>query len=268
MIFGSVTHAPKIYVIHRKQDQERAAFIAKAYEDAKLTFAFFDATNGHGELREIAPFAHLIGDNFWSTADIKLGALACYISHYRAWLDLVESDAHYAVFAEDDSAPDMEFRSLWAAVQEQLEADDLIFINDRSASLASQKFTPAQMAVEDGILGGKMTHRAIGGDGYALTRKGAMAMIKFTESHKIKCGVDWALLGAAWNTLGVKHHNVKSHKELKLLLRDLGQRRNIIRGSIAHMPLLHIDQSFQSSIGHSSTQNISQLFEALDHIDH
>lgn len=181
-----------VFVINRACDGDRLHRFRRAARKQGVTAHRIAAIDGH---RVDAPFAAweaYLGNHFWGEPEIKPGALACYLSHLKAWEAVIASGAGHAMICEDDAELIAPADAIDAAVRSG-EGADLIFCNDRLCREGTTSPLPLEQALA------RMIARAPGADCYLISRRGAEAMIQRTRETRIICGVDWALV---WAGLG------------------------------------------------------------------
>ncbi len=250
-------HSFPVYVIHRQNDEVRANWVTDQYKKQGIAFEFINALDGHGDISVFAPYSSLIGTHFWGESWIKPGALACYISHMRAWEKLLESNHKFALIAEDDSAPrsSIETLPIDEIVNQEL---DIVFMNDRLSSLASEPISKLEPDGFNRLFNQGFSKRAPGGDGYFLTRTGAQKLRDFTQKQKIVCGIDWAILFSCFDGRNRKHKDIKSIPELKKLWKLSGAMAPTLNGGALKNPFF-INESFPSTLVHKEKIEIEQL---------
>ena len=238
-----------ILVINCAADTDRRTQFIQTSKGANVTVInAIDARLGAGAFK---PYLHLLRDHFWLGGDIKLGAFACFISHRLAWQHMVDNNISRAVIAEDDS------QLMAGAINIPIEAD-LVFVNDRGVA-----WVPTGH-IQDLLNPPQTCPRAIGGDGYILTLKGAKTLLKQSAIDGVICGVDWYLAYAGLNTQNLKHRDVKAVSEIKKLWKILGARPAMLTVSVAHHPLLQNNDAFGSSINHKEKINIKSFKQLIE----
>ncbi|MEL6479430.1 MAG: FkbM family methyltransferase [Pseudomonadota bacterium] len=206
------------------------------------------ALDGH---RADCPFhlwADLIGPQFWGGDRIKPGALACYLSHRRAWTRVVEAGYPAALICEDD-ADLTEPPDRIAALAAETPDLDLMFANDRLAAGGA-----GTLSLEAALAA--MTAQAPGADCYLITAQGARAMLERSAAQRIVAGVDWAMI---WN--GLPREAARVRPELQSLDAMLAQGAGAappLTVRVAGQPMAAL-RGGPSSIAHGLTVPIAAL---------
>ena len=165
-----------VFVINRACDEARWSRFKQKARAQGVKPERIAAIDGH---RPDAPFhlyADLIGTHFWGEDRIKPGALACYLSHRKAWEQIVARGLDRALICEDDVDLTEPTERL-AAAADTLGAFDLLFANDRLAG--GDGIRPLSDAVRE------MQAKAPGADCYLMTRRGAERMLALSARQKI-----------------------------------------------------------------------------------
>lgn len=89
----------KIYVINRKVDEDRKKNIINQFEKYNLKYDFFLATDKNDINKTEFENNNLIN---LKSRDLFTGQIACAISHYRVYLDIIEKKFQNALIIEDD----------------------------------------------------------------------------------------------------------------------------------------------------------------------
>lgn len=235
-----------LLVINRLQDIGRLSKFqrhARAHGWRPIRIAAID---GHRKACPFPVWRDLIGTHFWGESLIKPGALACYLSHRRAWEHVVWHRLPMALICEDDTdlieAPDR-LENIAATLQ----PFDLLFANDRLMGGRST-WRPVSHALAD------RGRRAPGGDCYLVTLDGARRLLELSAGQKIHCGVDWAMI---WNSLA--EGEAVPDQEIALLDR-MGRRpeKPLVSYALGE-PVARLRDGVKSSIGHSVKRPISEM---------
>jgi hypothetical protein len=242
-------NAPPVIIINCAADLDRRDRISSSLNTTEIHWIdAVDARLGAGVFK---PHIALLPEQFWLSDEIKPGAFACFISHRLAWQYLVDKGWDHAIIAEDDSI----FLDGWA--REPL-AVDLNFINDRASA-----WVPSGN-LQDILSPPDETPRAIGGDGYVLSLRGAKSLLEQSELDGVCCGVDWYLAYAGLNTQGLKHRDVKTVPEIKLMWKILGPRGPLLDAKVSEKPMLENSRNLKSSLNHRHQVNIRVLKQEIE----
>ena len=240
-----------VFVINRACDEARWSRFKQKARAQGVKPERIAAIDGH---RPDAPFhlyADLIGTHFWGEDRIKPGALACYLSHRKAWEQIVARGLDRALICEDDVDLTEPTERL-AAAADTLGAFDLLFANDRLAGGGGIR--PLSDAVRE------MQAKAPGADCYLMTRRGAERMLALSARQKIVCGVDWAML---WNGL----EPGLAHPEISILDKVLARPDPLLTAFALGQPVSRL-RGGASSIAHSVTIPIAALSRQTSDLVH
>lgn len=92
-----------IYVINLQRSPQRLAHAAAELARVKLSFERIDAVDGRAlTAAEIDAVYDAKRNQQRFYADLSLGEIACYMSHRKAWSQLLASEHHAAIILEDD----------------------------------------------------------------------------------------------------------------------------------------------------------------------
>ena len=122
------------------------------------------------------------------------GSLGCFLSHIAAWEAIAQSSLPFGIVLEDDAfliaGLPKSITSLGVA-----EKADLLFINERMAPDPPQ-YHPSfsSSRVRDVLATKEDSWRTPGADGYILSRRGAVALLKRVAEDGVAGDVDWRLL--------------------------------------------------------------------------
>lgn len=147
--------------------------------------------------------ARLLTRNEWSTHN--KGTLGVFCSHVSCWQRIVDSDEDFGIVLEDD----VELLNIDLFSQIQIPNNaEIIFCNDRSNYLADSEGNNTPKLFDfvpiDPVLNYVAKHRrAIGGDGYILTKSGARKLISFIELDGMFTHVDLRILAYCLESEGV-----------------------------------------------------------------
>lgn len=177
---------PPVLVINRSQDAARLDSFRASAATHGIDPVRIPAHDGHRADFPFALFADLIGDTFWDQSTAKPGALACYLSHMRAWRYIFDQDLPHALICEDDAA----FLRDPSALPLR---HDLLFANARMAAFCPAD-SPTTVPLDDLSLDEGESAPAPGADCYLLGQAGARRLLALTAEHKITLGVDWAMI--------------------------------------------------------------------------
>lgn len=251
-------------VINRAQDTGRLQrFNAKA-EAFGWTVRRLPAFDAHRAGFPFFAFADLIGPHFWGGDDVKPGAIGCFLSHRRAWEEVVRGDAPMVLICEDDmSFRETPERLTVAAVA--LGEFDILFANDRLAAWAGDAgaVVPLPEAVRRIAASGAPPSRAPGADCYLLTRRGAERLLEITARDRIVCGVDWALVMSGADTAVLSSDEIAGWSELAILTERMGAAPPQVVAHILAEPVGEQKGGGPSVLEHGVTLPMASLTDAL-----
>ena len=255
-----------VFAINRACDSDRMTAFREAAEAQAVSFERLAAYDGHQADFPFALYADLIGPHFWGEPHAKPGAIACFLSHRRAWQTVLDRGLPYALICEDDArlAEGLARIERTAAA---LDPFDLLFVNDRlaawSAAVTDRPSAPLPSIIsslaERGGPAELGLKTAPGADAYVITAQGAERLLALTEEQKIVCGVDWAML---WNTLGpVDDATAEAFPELRILREHLAAPASPLSAHVLSEPATRQAEGMPSAIRHRFSRPIAELTE-------
>jgi GR25 family glycosyltransferase involved in LPS biosynthesis len=172
-----------VYVVNLPEHEKQWLAIAEQLDLYDfLTPSRITAVNGV-TLPDVA--CRILTRNKWSV-DHK-GTLGCFLSHVRIWEIIASDSCPYALIVEDDvifgdmrSLPDLKIP----------EQSEVIFCNDRLAYPGVDGLRPIAPAIPFAV----EHRRALGSDGYLLSKAGAMHLLELVEQDTLFAHVDMRLV--------------------------------------------------------------------------
>jgi|GEM_PF-2513961 len=254
-----------VYVINRECDTARMAAFAASATKKNIDFERVPAIDGHAPGFPLPDEAGMTGPHFWGADRIKPGALACFLSHRRAWLRLVENDASHALICEDD----IEIRESPARVLQVVGGAEILFCNQRLADWAMAAGETSRATGLDRVIarlaarGGpgvvEGLRPAPGADCYLLCREGAMQLLALAERDGVVCGVDWAMIWYGLDTRHLTAETLSGFSELAILARHNVRAPAAIGVKVLTCPLSVQSVRHKSVIQHDVTVPIASL---------
>jgi GR25 family glycosyltransferase involved in LPS biosynthesis len=178
-----------VYVINLDRDAERLETVRRQL--AAWKFLRLVRVRGFAgrELPDVV--CHVLTTNAWSHE--HKGTLGCFISHLMSWQMIARQDEDVALVVEDNA----DFSQCGVLERLRLPPDaELVFCNARTAypDGAPVQDAPRFRPVEP-VAAFVETHgRAVGGDGYLLTRAGAEKLVRYAIADRLFSHVDLRLL--------------------------------------------------------------------------
>ena len=277
--------AVPVLVVNRAQDTERWEGFVKAAEAVGVAPERVSAFDAHRPDFPFAVHADQIGAHFWGEADVKPGAIGCFLSHRRAWQHLLESGADHALICEDDTRLVEDTARLEALIAARPEVD-LIFANDRMAAWSDAcAAAPTEWCALSDVMAGlqslslgdwpKRLSKAPGADCYLMSRTGAEKLLARTTAHKIVCGVDWALVSAG---LGREHLSITEPEggdadqgiaaEIAFCASHLVAPEPVVHAIVLAEPVARLDRTAPSVLKHAVTLPIADLTQTSSVLAH
>jgi GR25 family glycosyltransferase involved in LPS biosynthesis len=172
-----------VYVVNLPEHEEQWLAIAEQLDPYHfLTPTRITAVNGV-TLPDAA--CRALTRNKWSV-DHK-GTLGCFLSHVKIWEIIASDSSPYALIVEDDVILN-DMRSLLEL--EFPEQSELIFCNDRLAYPGVDGLRPIAPAIPFAM----EQRRALGSDGYFLSKAGAIHLLELIEQDTLFAHVDMRLI--------------------------------------------------------------------------
>lgn len=164
-----------LYVINLQRSPQRLAHVAAELARVNLSFERIDAVDGH-ELTtaEIEAVYDAKRNKQRFYADLSRGEIACYMSHRKAWTQLLESPHHAAIVLEDDIKVTDGLSALSDVPLLHTEDWDLIKI---AQPFKPKKATPLGSAGQFTLVDYRHDKPPMGACGYIISRQGARKML-------------------------------------------------------------------------------------------
>ncbi len=175
-------------IISLDTDESRRAPLLEMLQGTSLFDASIHSACPGATLPRIV-LEQLAKDKAW--AELR-GTMGCFLSHVRAWEEIVANKHDFALILEDDIDP----RDLARITEISLPPDfDIVFVNSRMSPKAKAK--PIEVleitsALEH--LEYKTERKGSGGDGYILSLNGAKSLLAAIEQDGFYGHVDGRLL--------------------------------------------------------------------------
>ena len=192
-----------VYVINRKKDAERMDRFAASCKKWRINYERVEAINCADPEFDFTPHEAEIAETFYGKTQFLRGAVGCFLSHVKAWRKVVEANISGAIICEDDAR-------LLGPIPHKI-ADynfpndsDLIYLNQRIAEglygirnlMEDTAPNLCFSALKDAafkLFGVQSQISAPGGEGYFLTRNGALKALSIYKKHGVYMEVDWFL---------------------------------------------------------------------------
>jgi len=233
-------------IINREVDTDRlASIMPTVLKQPELEPQVVVAIDGYAP--DFTPPADIEAGN-WSGSP---GTIACSLSHRLAWRALLESDEPYALITEDDSRMHPGFDAFLKDLAD-LQGFDIVFVNRRMVMHRERTADTPDRFREVGEvynalrdqLGERAEHAnyggvlpAAGGDGYVLTRAGAMKLIGSYAKFGLFHGVDYLMFFMCLSD-EVLRREPHMHP-IKVRLKRYGLGTEKLRGYIYHKMLVN-----------------------------
>lgn len=260
-----------VLCINRVVDRTRWDGFCEAAETVGITPVRIPAIDAHAAGFAAPLYADLIGTQFWGGTDIKPGALGCFLSHRRAWQYVVEGDSDYTLICEDDVRLTAMPSTALADVIDN--TPDLVFANDRMTHWAGGHgaTTPLADVIANIAKAETGAFKAPGADCYVLRREAAAVLLDRTATHRIVCGVDWALISA-----GLTHGDLPDlsdrtgspNEELAFLRDAVPPADPPLNAVVLNEALATLDRTEPSVLGHRTKRPISELLKIDTKLTH
>jgi len=194
-------------------------------------------------------------DRFGKNVDPNFkGTLGCFISHYRAWEQFLDSKMAFALILEDDFIPRIRLPKDFVALG--LPSDfDICWLNERMASLHSSGFS--FVGVKDIVKArASPDWAACGGDAYLISRQGAKNLLSYIAEDGFYGDVDWRMASYSLNREDVASLPITSYARwaIEAHLRVIRSRESL--------------RSFATSIGLFGTVDSGSIREEMNNGQH
>ena len=192
-----------VYVINRSKDTERMSRFAESCRKWGISYERVEAINCADPEFDFSPYEAQIAETFYGKTQFLRGAVGCFLSHVKAWRKIVKANIPGAIICEDDA------RFLGPIPRKIADYDfpnnsDLIYLNQRIAEglykIGGSKQEPVSIlcfsTLKDTafkLLAIQFPISAPGGEGYFLSRAGALKALSIFEKYGVYMEVDWFL---------------------------------------------------------------------------
>lgn len=171
----------KIAVVSLKTEHERRQHIDRLFKENELDFEYFDAID---KLR--------VADNLEkhgltvNTEKMSTGEVACYLSHYCLWQQVVDCDLPYLMVFEDDIYFSKSAKTLLNGLDWLPSSFDVIKLETMYQRVMINK----GISLPLGHRLSEMKSRHMGAAGYIISQDGAKKLISMTHKFGIDMPVD------------------------------------------------------------------------------
>jgi len=192
-----------VYVINRSKDTERIARFSASCKKWRINYERVEAINCADPEFNFIPYHDQIAETFYGKTQFLRGAVGCFLSHVKAWRKIVEANISGAIICEDDA------RFLGPIPHKIADYNfpndsDLIYLNQRIAEglygirnlMEDTAPNLCFSALKDAafkLFGIQSQISAPGGEGYFLTRNGALKALSIFDQYGVYMEVDWFL---------------------------------------------------------------------------
>lgn len=167
---------PPIYVINLPRSQDRAQRMRQRLEDLGLSFQFIEAIDGQNLSQQERAHYDPRPREKQGIAQLLNAEVACVLSHRKAWRALLDTQAPFALFLEDDVELHTEMPTILpklALVMELTEHLRFYGLRRRSAMKVAPFLGQWQLAVQ--------FSGPAGAQAYVLSRQGAERLLQHSE---------------------------------------------------------------------------------------
>jgi len=242
-----------VYVINRSKDTERMSRFAASCRKWEISYERVEAINCADPEFDFSPYEAQIAEKFYGKTQFLRGAVGCFLSHVKVWRKIVEADITGAIICEDDA------RFLGPIPHKIIDYhfpkdSDLIYLNQRIAEglykIGGSKqesatnlcfFTLKDAAFK--LLDFQSPISAPGGEGYFLSRDGALKALSIFEKHGVFMEVDWFLF----------FHSLTQDERENFIAKDATRRFNMLNFSSEKLNSYVILPSFVEQSSNDST---------------
>ena len=187
-----------IHIINLRQSADRRRHIAQQFSKTKIRPMFFPAFDGHSKAFPFFVFQALSGRWWHDAENFKPGAFACFLSHAAIWAKVARGQSPYAFVFEDDVAFDFDgLETARLDIGNAPKPFDIVFVNQRMHNYVSNlegedAIINVSHLLYERVLDGTYANRVPvpGGDGYAVSKRGARKLLHMCNSRGINMGVD------------------------------------------------------------------------------
>ncbi|WDE99161.1 glycosyltransferase family 25 protein [Lentisphaera profundi] len=184
----------KTYVLSMEKEIERRASLVCSLKDLGVDYELFDAVDGK-QIGEDHPEYHLVNDS--SRPDLykrilNAGEKGCFISHYRLWKKLIDSDDEWMCVLESDAQPMSSFKQVLKSLSESGQNTEYVMLN-------YSKCWPSHFGrhelVDNYNLVRFANKRTYFTSAYLLRRSGAQKLLDLVKEYKVCMPVDDFITG-------------------------------------------------------------------------
>ncbi len=206
----------------------------------------------------------------------KPGAFACYLSHAECWKQIAHGNESYGLILEDDIVLNKSAFSNFNLNKYQLDEHefDIIFVNERitrwlqyleEKQWVNKDFIPFNDVLIKALINNQfLNYAAAGGDGYLVSKKGAVRLLENMKRYKIDMSPDYAMVFHSINPEGIMKINSLSEENIRkglvLRLKDIS-----LQDIMTEAPRLHLNSFIYSGVPLVTLVNNKENPSTLDH---
>ena len=147
-----------IYVLNLKDSRDRWNKLKKIHPYVKR-FNAIDSRKNPFIYKDYGFSLYPAGRFYTDYFSTSKGAIGCYISHWKIWQEIINSNVEYGIVFEDDVIVE----DMFSVIKSNIKIDaDFIQLNKRSLNDIKRRF--------------------IGMESYIITRKGAIKLLKYIDN--------------------------------------------------------------------------------------
>lgn len=171
----------QIAVVSLIEEYERRKHIDSLFKEFELDFDYLDAINKQQVANALEKYNLTI-----NTDRMSLGEVACYLSHYSLWQQMIDNDLPYLIVFEDD---------IYFAKNAKTLLNDLSWLPDNFDLIKLETMYDRVMVKPESVLRSsyellRLKTQHLGTAGYIISHSGAKNMIKLVKQTGIHCPVD------------------------------------------------------------------------------
>ncbi len=169
---------PKVIVLTLEFRKDRQAFIENELRRNYINFEYFYGLHGKTEIDQVY---RVISFGRYAKQYLSSGSKGCIASHIQIWQKIANQKSEITIIFEDDVSIEASFSTIIDRLQNAPKDADLIYLGSGS------KMSCINMTkVGNGIYRPFAIRN--GAFGYAITKKGALKLLKLTTNINLTCG--------------------------------------------------------------------------------
>lgn len=193
------------YVLSLERREDRRLFMKEQLKREQISYEILDAIDGQQIEKNTLPKTLV---NSTSKRNISLGQIACVLSHYNVWVSMLEHDWEHLLLFEDDTVLVHDFKTQLDRVLEGMPMDYDYLVIGSCGNIYKREI------ISDHLF---MPYNTCCTDGYVISRKGAMKLLKEASPCNLRSGSIDTIISRL-----IKRRRIKAYHSQPLLCSQQG----------------------------------------------